>query len=340
MAIGIAIIGAGNFAKGAIKACPDFTLKAVYSRTEKCADALATEAGVDAYFQDPKINAKALSVLLARKDIEAVSIALPISVQPTVIRQALEAGKHVLSEKPIADNVKTAEELLQWHSEHGGQTLWSVGENFRFLEPIIFGWSQLRAFGGKVESFSVTLHGFIAENDPFQTPWRRNPDFQGDFILDGGIHFVAALRFLLSAGFTSITHVAAFTSLISPHLRSVDTVNATMRLDNGNSGTFSMSYGTRMSHVYKIRIVTNHGAVTIDPWRVVSTMSARDGRESVYDFLQLDNGVQREIGVFAKGILAREIEARGTPQEALMDLKVMRGILESGEEGGMVKRVI
>lgn len=58
---------------------------------------------------------------------------LPIPKQPKFIRHALSAGKHVLSEKPIAENVKDAQELIDWYCSNidSKKVRWSVAENFR-----------------------------------------------------------------------------------------------------------------------------------------------------------------------------------------------------------------
>jgi aryl-alcohol dehydrogenase-like predicted oxidoreductase len=54
----------------------------------------------------------ALAALLARDDVKAVIILLPITVQPDVVRAALKAGKHVLSEKPVAPDVAAGATLI------------------------------------------------------------------------------------------------------------------------------------------------------------------------------------------------------------------------------------
>jgi predicted dehydrogenase len=192
MAIGIAILGAGIFAREgkhkavckfdntyppsehlpAIRACDSLSLKAIYSRSEASSTALAKSADVDAYFDSPKSPSKSLDDLLQRKDIHAVVIALPILVQPAIIRKALSAGKHVLSEKPIARDVATAEGLIAWYKEQKIEQIWSVAENFRFLEPVVYGAEQVKKVGGSVTTFSMKLYGFVDENDKFyKTPW-------------------------------------------------------------------------------------------------------------------------------------------------------------------------
>ena len=162
----------------AVQACPLLSLRAIYSRSQESADKLAQEASdpVDTYFDLPSTSGRSLHDLLNRVDIQAVVIALPIFVQPGVIKRAVSAGKHVLSEKPIAKDVETAAELVKWYKGTGQKKIWSVGENFRFLDSVAFGAEQIKRLGGNVVAFSLKLNGFVDKNDKYyQTEWYVRP---------------------------------------------------------------------------------------------------------------------------------------------------------------------
>lgn len=82
----------------------------------------------------------------------------------------MTAGKHVLSEKPIAKDVATAQELLQWYKStiDTSKIFWAVGENFRYLTKFIFAAEQASKLG-KVKNFRVNVHSLMnAENKYFR----------------------------------------------------------------------------------------------------------------------------------------------------------------------------
>lgn len=89
-------------------------------------------------------------------------IALPILSQPKYIEAALSAGKHVLSEKPIAADIKRAEKLLAYYKSDkvkGGAT-WGVAENFRFLESFEYGRQEVQKLG-RVLNFRIKIFGNV-----------------------------------------------------------------------------------------------------------------------------------------------------------------------------------
>ena len=110
-------------AQPAVEKTDLLTLKAIFSRSLKSAKDLAGIAkdasAVELYSTDAG-EGKAYKDLLAREDIDAVIIALPISSQPEYIEAALAAGKHVLAEKPIAPDVATAKKLIDFWKKTSG----------------------------------------------------------------------------------------------------------------------------------------------------------------------------------------------------------------------------
>ena len=89
-------------------------------------------------------------------------ISLPIPKQPEYIRLALTAGKHVLSEKPIAENVKDAQELINWYYANidSKKVTWSVAENFRYLASFEYAREQVQR-AGKLLAFRAKRYSLV-----------------------------------------------------------------------------------------------------------------------------------------------------------------------------------
>ncbi|KAL2760945.1 hypothetical protein ACRALDRAFT_2096640 [Sodiomyces alcalophilus JCM 7366] len=352
---GIALLGAGIFAREehlpAIEATPSLTLKAIYSRSEKSASLLATSASkpVDIYYDAPASTAAAggddrsLDALLRRDDIAAVVVCLPILAQPAVIRKALEAGKHVLSEKPIAKDVASARELVDWYNAAAKRPVWAVAENFRFWPAIINAAERIAEVGGSLVTFNLEMFSLVKdENQYYNTAWRKTPEYQGGFLLDGGVHFVAALRAMLAAaGGEEVTQLTARTALLQPRLPPVDTVYGVLTTRGGVSGTASISFGIEFKAGFHCQVVTTEGSVTMTPSEVTVVRRGDDGGAQVVEKTQFgrDSGVKAETEAFAASIALGEVDARQTPQEALKDLQILEGLLESGAAGGAVRAI-
>jgi len=90
----------------AAKLCDNFVLQAVYSRTLTRAQEYACEWGAVSAYDD-------LAMLASDSQVEAVYIASPNSLHYEQAARMLNAGKHVLVEKPAALCQKDWEELLR-----------------------------------------------------------------------------------------------------------------------------------------------------------------------------------------------------------------------------------
>jgi len=136
MPINVAVLGSGLFVSGAyIPALAantsDVNLNTLWSRSQASVEKVltkATEAGLNPatlYGDD------GLDKVLSDKSIDAVMLVLPITAQPALVIKALKAGKHVLSEKPVAKDVKDARELIEmYEKEYKPKGLvWRVAES-------------------------------------------------------------------------------------------------------------------------------------------------------------------------------------------------------------------
>jgi myo-inositol 2-dehydrogenase / D-chiro-inositol 1-dehydrogenase len=97
--IRMGVIGAGRIAQRHFKACAAnsdrIEVLCVADPNEQAAAASAKEFGIKDVYSD-------YHEILRRSDIEAVSICAPTSLHALIAREAFEAGKHVLCEKPAA----------------------------------------------------------------------------------------------------------------------------------------------------------------------------------------------------------------------------------------------
>jgi predicted dehydrogenase len=76
-----------------------------------------------------------LEAVLSHPEVDAVILATPVPTHYPLARRALEAGKHVLVEKPLADGSELAEELVALAEERGVALL--TGHTFLFSPAVI-----------------------------------------------------------------------------------------------------------------------------------------------------------------------------------------------------------
>ncbi|OLN81158.1 hypothetical protein CCHL11_09522 [Colletotrichum chlorophyti] len=341
--IGVAIVGGGIFAKEehlpAVEATDHLSLKAIYSRSRKSAEdtaKLATKSGSPDLYSDDSGDGRSFKDLLARDDIQALIVALPIVNQPEYIEQALAAGKHVLAEKPIAADVARAQGLIEYYNKISADkgVTFAVAENYRFQPRHLAARDEIRKLG-KVIGFNVRVFSLVKLGGKYiETAWRKQPAYQGGFLLDGGVHFAAALRLVLGEE-AAPASVAAFSDLAREHLPPIDTINAIVKTKSGASGSFSVSMGTSLS-AYDLEVAGENGSVILS--RDDLTVKPLDGEARTTHF-KYTSGVKEEVQAWAEGLVPGEPNPLQSPQEALADLEFLEKIFRSGEQDGAPQKL-
>jgi len=129
--------------------------------------------------------------LLESADIDAVYVALPTALHYEWARRAMEAGKHVLCEKPLAANAQLAQDLAMCARQRNrvlveGMHMRYSGQLRRQRELVASG-----EFGRllRIESCFRSPYARMAEGD-----FRRSFELGGGAGLDLGCYAVACLR--------------------------------------------------------------------------------------------------------------------------------------------------
>jgi predicted dehydrogenase len=169
--LGIAVVGAGRI--GTLRArlaakhpCVKFI--AVSDRDPQRAKALADQAGADFHSGD---NFE----VIERPEVDAVFVSTPEGEHSAPVRRALELGKPVLCEKPIALTLKDADDMLETLRKTGGKL--RIGYSRRFKECFLRAKEQMvharlgKVVGGLARVYNSRAQTFaILKRDPHATP--------------------------------------------------------------------------------------------------------------------------------------------------------------------------
>ncbi|KAJ8133326.1 hypothetical protein O1611_g294 [Lasiodiplodia mahajangana] len=340
MSIGVAMVGGGIWAREehlpAVLASKHLHLKAVFSRSLKSAESVASlaEKAVDLYSDD---SGAGFEDLLKRPDISALILSLPIKNQVTYIKAALLAGKHVLSEKPVAENIDDAVQLIQWYRSEVKGVSWCIAENWRFLKSYDFARRELECMG-RILGFQGRYHALIKPDFKFfDTEWRKDPTHQGGYLLDGGVHYIAGIRQLLeSQPGNQIARVSAFTNKLRDYLPPVDTANTIFKTRSGVTGTFQQSVGTTLQES-SWTVASEHGWIKVED----STVTIfRDGQETIRTIPNERTGVPPVVRAWGEALAAGTVPKAQEPEAALADLEILELILKSGASGETQRLVL
>ncbi len=132
--IRVALAGAGGFAQGVhlpnmIKLRDHYRLRAVMSRTGTNAKAVAVQ-------YEAEYATTEYAEVLTDPDIDLVLIATRHNLHASMVLQALEAGKHVFVEKPLAVNEQELDEIRKFYRRRPFGPLLMTGFNRRFSPAI------------------------------------------------------------------------------------------------------------------------------------------------------------------------------------------------------------
>jgi predicted dehydrogenase len=185
--IGFVVVGAGYLGAqraAAVSAARGVQLVAVHDRLETVSEAVARRHKVE--------HATDYAAALARTDVDAVIISTPHADHFGQVLAALEAGKHVLCEKPLAVRPEEARCLALRADEL--RLRLATGLNHRFYPPVADALDLVASWAvGRVESVRAEI-GHKA-NASFLASWHTDVARSGGgTLMDNGPHACDLIR--------------------------------------------------------------------------------------------------------------------------------------------------
>ena len=324
----IAIIGCGIITKEAhlpaMKRLLDrIEIIGVCNRTESKALDVAGELGLSekSVWSDWKLMIKEL------KDLDAVLIALPIAMNHPVSKACCEAGLSVICEKPAGMNNREAVETGSFSSRYNVTYL--TAENFQY-EPRFNKASELVKNGtiGNLHSTSWNLLSFLDANNKFnKTQWRAHNEYDGGYVLDGGVHFVHALQMIAGP----VKSVFAHTASIEKDLGTMD--SALTLLEHNNSVISSLNMGWRSANDdNSLRLFGDRGTLIVKEDEIVELDENNKSKKHLFE---KEDSFYLQWCDFLNAVENKKppLMPIGSPAR---DVKVIMAVVESGRIGKKV----
>jgi predicted dehydrogenase len=265
----------------------------------------------------------------ANPDIDAVIIATPNSLHEPLLLRAIEAGKQVFCEKPLALNVESARRMLD-ACEKAGIVL-GIGHERRF-EPALFEMKQKVEAGviGRplhVETnFSHSIFGSAISGS-----WRFDPkEAPGAGFTGRGIHLTDYVVWMFGPAKT----VWAVTTGLVSKPPATDTVSAHITFQNGMTGmigvlTTTPFYGrfTVFGTEGWIEVIEPSNAESDDPQELI--VCDAKARRTITKYPRT-NSVRDNFEAWADAAEGRAAYVF-TPEQILANMQIFEAIVSSAE---------
>ena len=251
--IRLGMIGAGSFSREhleGIRGLKNAEIIAIADSIEERAKEKAEIFAIPSYYKDYK-------ELLAREDIDAVTLPLPDQVHCQIAVDALRAGKHVLCEKPMALNLDECKIMIAAAKETGKQLM--VGQIGRYTPAFVRAKQLIEegVIGDLVFIESEYAHDYSKIGGT--GGWRVTPERHP--ILGGGCHAIDLIR-MLAGNPIEVTAYATNKVLLDWPIN--DTTIGIMKFENGVIGKVFNSHGCKRQYTMRTAIYGTTGTLIFD----------------------------------------------------------------------------
>ncbi len=299
--VNLGVIGAGNFATGvmfpAMKKVPGLNWVGLATASGLSSGDAGRRYGfryatseAEALFEDEQINT---IVVLTRHHLHAEQVCA-----------ALDVGKHVFCEKPLAIDRDSLNQVQ--HSLSSAEGLLTVGFNRRFAPLALELKERVASIGDP-----LMMHYRVNAGALPRDHWLHDPEQGGGRIIGEACHFIDFLTYLAGHPPVEVQCIG----LIGDSRYRDDNVQITLRFEGGSIGTVSyLANGSRAFPKERVEIFGGGQTAVLDDFRRLEV--AGDGRRRISrSWLRQDKGHRGEWHVFSE-----VIQGGGLPPIPYVDL--------------------
>ncbi len=269
--------------------------------------------------------------MVGNKDIDVVYIVLPNAMHKEFVIRAAKAGKHVITEKPMANSAKDCREMIKTCKDAGVQL--AVGYRLHY-EPYhleIKRLGQEKIFG-QVRSIEASL--CYPSSDPNE--WRiRKAMSGGGPLMNIGIYCVQVARYVLGEEPISVT--AQFGPVTKPTLFSEVEESITWQLvfPSGAVCTSTSSYNCYMDRFFAS---ADEGFFEMSPAISYGPFKGRTSKgELNFPTINQQTTQLDEIGKLL--LENKQLPDHISGEEGLKDMKIIEAIYKAAGRGKRVSIV-
>lgn len=332
--LSIGLIGCGDIAvsnAAAIAAAPNTRLAACFDPVPRLADDLARRHGA--------VSLPTVEAMLGDPAVDAVFLAVPHHLHAPIAMQAAAAGKHVIVEKPPANDLAAAVAMTD-AARRAGVVL-SVCFPQRYEPAVVLARRLVEA--GAIGEATGTMIRLSLDKSPAYwlggfsgrsvSTWRSSRERAGGGVLIMNLsHHLDLMRHLTGLDVTEVTAVAA---AVDEPSEVEDTVALTLRYANGAVGALIASSAVRGTTETDLGLWGRDGHIVVEPRPRVYTLQPLDGLRTArwQTFGALPGGRGRAVFVSRlASAIARGHAADITPEDGLAVQALIEAAYRSSDE--------
>jgi predicted dehydrogenase/threonine dehydrogenase-like Zn-dependent dehydrogenase len=285
------VIGAGQYAQGILlprlRKIDGVRIEGVATGNGYTARAAAEKLGCSFCTSD-------YNELLARPEIDAVIIATPHHLHARMTVAALEAGKHVFLEKPVAIDPEGLTDVVRAYDTAGDRIV-VVGFSRRHSPAGLAAREMVaRAGAPAVIDYRINAGALPADH------WVHDPAVGGGRIVGEMCHSVDLARFIVGHPVAEVAAWSGGTPLAG--VADPDTVAATLAFDDGSVATIRyLANGEPSIPKERVEIFCAGNVLTIDNYRAFKQVGPL-GKRSERSWLSASKGRKSQLEDFVRGV--------------------------------------